>query len=811
MTFDAFLDFDDAKRFLAWRGEERNGRLTKILYSAQDDGPGDATDPATWGTRLEAEGRARELADSEAMTGIGVALGDLGDDYYLVGIDLDSCLDRGGIPFMITQEMRETLLGLGHTADDIRNLTPQQANEIIAPNGRIAPWAADILGVLRTYAEISPSGNGLKAFFLIASHMVRPFLDRIGVQAGSWGTKRGIPGVSGADHGPGIEIYCSHRFFTITGRTWSVDHPRISLVTSVQLAELAKLMPKRSASGSGEYHGGDREGLDNSRSGKAWRAAKALHAGTFEAMVKGLKTHPDPEVSEWANEADDRRLERLWDRGAGKVAERETKQEEQLSAWERQHPFRDPDETEPSPSPEPPPTIAADTSTDAGVNLLDFYALMTQHKYIWAPARELWPAISVDARIPPIPLLDPDGNPVLYTRGGHIDEPVEIAASEWLDKHQPVEQVTWAPGEDMVVRNRLISEGGWIGRRRVSCFNLYRPPLLNRGERRKAGRWLRHLLGVYPNKTEAWHIIHWLPHRVQRPAEKINHALVLGGEQGIGKDTIVEPVKRAVGPWNGQEESPRTILERQFNGYLKAVILRISEARDLGEGERHTFYEHMKAIIAAPPDVLRINEKNIREYYIPNVVGVIITTNHKTDGIYLPEDDRRHYVAWSPRSRSEFSEQYFINLYRWLDAGGDRHVAAYLASLDLSGFNPKAPPPQTQAFWDMVSANRVPEDAELADQLDLLGNPDVVTIARIINNTRNAYGSYSDFGGWLRDRRNRRKIPHRMENCGYVVVPNPEAADGIWRISGVRHVVYGKARLTPAARLRAARAFAARP
>jgi len=219
----------------------------------------------------------------------------------------------------------------------------------------------------------------------------------------------------------------------------------------------------------------------------------------------------------------------------------------------------------------------------------------------------------------------------------------------------------------------------------------------------------------------------------------------------------------------------------------------------------------MKAIIAAPPDVLRINEKNIREYYIPNVVGVIITTNHKTDGIYLPEDDRRHYVAWSPRSRSEFSEQYFINLYRWLDAGGDRHVAAYLASLDLSGFNPKAPPPQTQAFWDMVSANRVPEDAELADQLDLLGNPDVVTIARIINNTRNAYGSYSDFGGWLRDRRNRRKIPHRMENCGYVVVPNPEAADGIWRISGVRHVVYGKARLTPAARLRAARAFAARP
>jgi hypothetical protein len=480
---------------------------------------------------------------------------------------------------------------------------------------------------------------------------------------------------------------------------------------------------------------------------------------------------------------------------------------EELSPWEEQHPFPNPDDPVPGPIPEPPPAIPTGTP-GVGVNLLDFYALMTQHKYIWAPARELWPAISVDARIPPIPLLDPGGNPILYKKGRHKGEPIEITPSEWLDKHQPVEQVTWAPGEDMVVRNRLISEGGWIKRRRVSCFNLYRPPVLGRGDRRKAGRWLRHVLRIYPDKAEAWHIIRWLAHRVQHPAEKINHALVLGGEQGIGKDTIVEPVKRAVGPWNVHEESPRTVLERQFNGYLKGVILRISEARDLGEAERHTFYEHMKAIIVAPPDVLRINEKNIREYYIPNVVGVIITTNHKTDGIYLPDDDRRHYVAWSPRRRGEFSEQYFIDFYRWLDTGGDRHVAAYLESLDLSGFNPKAPPPQTHAFWDMVSANRVPEDAELADQLDLLNNPDVVTIARIINSTRDCYGNLSEFGEWLKDRRNRRKIPHRMETCGYVVVPNPEADDGIWKISGVRHVVYGKASLTSAARLRAARKFA---
>lgn len=123
----------------------------------------------------------------------------------------------------------------------------------------------------------------------------------------------------------------------------------------------------------------------------------------------------------------------------------------------------------------------------------------------------------------------------------------------------------------------------------------------------------------------------WLAHRVQRPAEKINHALVLGGEQGIGKDSLLEPVKRAVVPWNWQDESPSTILQNPFNGYLKAVILRINEARDLGDLDRFRFHDHLKAIIASPPDVLRINEKHIREYYVPSVVTLIITTNHKTN------------------------------------------------------------------------------------------------------------------------------------------------------------------------------------
>jgi len=94
---------------------------------------------------------------------------------------------------------------------------------------------------------------------------------------------------------------------------------------------------------------------------------------------------------------------------------------------------------------------------------------------------------------------------------------------------------------------------------------------------------------------------------------------------------------------------------------------------------------------------------------------VILTTNHRTDGIYLPADDRRHYVAWSERKQIDFGHEYWTTLIAWYQDGGDKHVAAFLDTLDISGFNPKAPPPNTAAFWEIVATCEAPEDAELAD------------------------------------------------------------------------------------------------
>ena len=137
----------------------------------------------------------------------------------------------------------------------------------------------------------------------------------------------------------------------------------------------------------------------------------------------------------------------------------------------------------------------------------DFYGYMVEHKYIYTPTGDLWPASSVNSRLPAVPLVDNYGNPILDADGN----PMKISATRWLDQNQPVEQMTWMPGEPMLVRDRLVREGGWIDHKGATIFNLYRPPLIVPGNAAEAQRWLDHIDKVYPNDIE--HIVRWLAHR----------------------------------------------------------------------------------------------------------------------------------------------------------------------------------------------------------------------------------------------------------------------------------------------------------
>lgn len=421
----------------------------------------------------------------------------------------------------------------------------------------------------------------------------------------------------------------------------------------------------------------------------------------------------------------------------------------------------------------------------------EFFAHLQDNKFVFRPTGVLYSAAGVDNGYQPI--------------GG-------VKPSKWLAVNRPVHQLTWHPGKPELIEGELIASGELRDAPGRRAYNLYRPPRVLQGDPADVGPWFGHLRAIYPDDWA--HLVSWFAHRVQRPGEKLNHALVLGGAQGIGKDSILEPLKRAVGQSNFNEIDPEHALGN-FNTFVRAVVLRVNEARDLGNAnDRFRLYERFKTIIAAPPDVLRINEKHISEYPIVNVVGVVYTTNHAVDGLYLPADDRRHYVAWSTRRKEEFAADYWRSYWAWLNGEGWRNVAAYLRGLPLDDFDPKADPPKTQAFYSIVNAGRDPEDGELQQALSEMGNPDAVTIIDVLTalcarrtdvSLTTGADEWDSLIATLSSRGSRRKVPHLFERAGYLQVANSNAASKLWTIDSKPQAIYARSTLPNADRYRAAK------
>ena len=328
----------------------------------------------------------------------------------------------------------------------------------------------------------------------------------------------------------------------------------------------------------------------------------------------------------------------------------------------------------------PKKTFSATASTASspnydGVKLNDFCAYMPQpNSFFFMPCRELWPGSNIDRRLPRVPVLTKAGQPKRDKNG----KVITIPATKWITDNCSVEQATWAPGQPMLIPNRLYTKGGIID----------------------------HPTGSTKRVTSA----------------------------------------------NSTASSSTSI----------------------------------------------------------NCVGVIITTNHKTDGIYLRADDRRHFVVWSDYKKEEFTPEYWNELWSYYRDGGFEHVAAYLTELDISDFDPKAPPPQTPAFWEIVHAHRPLENNELADVLDTLGKPDPTDPQRIIWPDAvtipiliaAATGTVAE---WMSSPKGRQAIRYRLDDLEYIALKNPATKDGMWKVSGARQAVYVKAVLSPAERLDAAR------
>jgi len=347
------------------------------------------------------------------------------------------------------------------------------------------------------------------------------------------------------------------------------------------------------------------------------------------------------------------------------------------------------------------------------------------------------------------------------------------------------------------------------------------------GDADAATPWVEHVKYVYPNKIDHNHILDVLAYVVQNVGGKVNHALVMAGEEGIGKDTILKVLSLILGGPNVVGVGPDVILEAQFNPYAKSLVLVIAEARDLGNG-RYKLNNKLKDIITTTSTGLYVNEKGIPQYSIPNHMLVCITTNFPDNGLYVNEGSRRYFVASSkvPPKDPSVPTDYFSCLHDWLEADGFRHVAAFLRARDLSKFDSKAPPPMNEGTRQMIFGGFHPDAAKMDDLLDAMGmemddgavvRPKAVTIAmlskyaaeKFAEPTGSARAAEKDFYSMMAEGRYPRgELSYRLKDCGFTPALHPTADRGMWKVKGKRTVVYACSDLPEEQRQREAAALA---
>jgi hypothetical protein len=257
-----------------------------------------------------------------------------------------------------------------------------------------------------------------------------------------------------------------------------------------------------------------------------------------------------------------------------------------------------------------------------------------------------------------------------------------------------------------------------------------------------------------------------------------------------------------VGRQNFREVTPTAMMGR-FNGFLQGVVLRVSEVHNLGEHmTRRKLYEHLKPIIAAPPDTLQVDAKGVEVRSIPNRIGVVMTTNHRHEGLFLPGEDRRHYLAWTDMTerqiRQDKGADYYAKLYRWLNGSGEEHVVAYLQALDLSQWDAKAPPPKTRWWVSLVGVStHDTNDEELEDAITAMGEPAVFDKKQLMA------AAEPGLQAWIDDRKNARAFPARLYQRGYEKVPGV-ADKGRWLLKGGQKAsLYGKVSMAPMDKVKA--------
>ncbi|CDX45619.1 hypothetical protein MPLA_770069 [Mesorhizobium sp. ORS 3359] len=250
-----------------------------------------------------------------------------------------------------------------------------------------------------------------------------------------------------------------------------------------------------------------------------------------------------------------------------------------------------------------------------------------------------------------------------------------------------------ADEHDFLVGNHklIVEENG------VRTFNTWRDGGIA-SAKGDASLWLDHLHYLLPGDAERRWVLQYLAHLVQRPAAKIKSAIVLQSRQGVGKNLLMQVVKRMFHE-NDVREVYGGVLAERWQAELGNV--RLLALDELQIDDLKAAYNRLKRW--ATEEIQSVERKGIDAFNVRTPRGIIIMTNSDKP-MAIEHDDRRLFVCKVEAAKRE--DAYYREL---VDVGlSDESVAAFkhcLLQVDLSDFDANAEPPRTGAKEELIRAS----------------------------------------------------------------------------------------------------------
>lgn len=194
------------------------------------------------------------------------------------------------------------------------------------------------------------------------------------------------------------------------------------------------------------------------------------------------------------------------------------------------------------------------------------------------------------------------------------------------------------------------------------------------------------------------YLLNWCADIVQNTGIKTGVALVINGEQGIGKNTFTKVIKTIVGQEHSLETcDPKRDIFCDFNSQATGkilIVLNEAEAKDAFANS-----SKLKEMITEPTENVR--EKQIKSITIKSFCRLIFLSNKQR--IVLLENGDRRYAHFTASDKYKGNTDFFNDINKWIDNPQNiRRIYDFLKNRDISSVNFVADRPITQARLDAL-------------------------------------------------------------------------------------------------------------